>query len=76
MSCQKNIKPEEAADLNKNKTDSIVSKPMDIQNEVDYNLLYKLESYLTSEKIDTNKLQNIDSSCAILVYPTDIQTSN
>jgi hypothetical protein len=42
-------------------------------SEVDYENLFKLESYLVSNVPEDAKLQIIDSTCAILVYPTDEQ---
>lgn len=40
--------------------------------ELDYESLFKLESYLTMD-IDSRKTDTVDFDCAILVYPTDEQ---
>lgn len=38
-----------------------------------YDQLFKLQSYLTEGRIDEVDVQSIDSSCAILIYPTEDQ---
>ena len=41
--------------------------------EIDYESLFKLDSYLVTNIVDTSRIQTIDFDCAILVYPTDEQ---
>lgn len=43
------------------------------KTEIDYEGLFKLESYLVTTPVDTSRVQTIDFDCAILVYPTDEQ---
>ena len=39
----------------------------------DYAELFKLDSYLTKNAIDEERLETVDYDCAILIYPTESQ---
>lgn len=69
-SCSKTTENEsnknEAEGLATNKTDS------DSVPELDYESLFKLDSYLT-KNIDNEKIETVDFDCAILIFPTDEQ---
>lgn len=58
--------------------DSVTTTTVDANSEIitvdttsyDYDSYFKLESYLTKDKVDNKKFETIDFDCAILIYPT------
>lgn len=47
--------------------------PDSTATEFDYSMLYALESYLAPDNISESDIQTIDTTCAIVVYPTPEQ---
>lgn len=62
-------------------SDSLTTTTVDAHSEViivdttsyDYDSYFKLESYLTKDKIENKNFEIIDFDCAILIYPTSDQ---
>jgi hypothetical protein len=60
----------ETSDSTTKTVDTISQLPTVDTARFDYDSYFKLESYLTKNKIENEKFETIDFDCAILVYPT------